>query len=114
KRLSNGLLGGRLEASGVAYAPRSNGVLIVSDNRSGEVQWMRLNENGHQEGEIKKIPLGVGFLDPEGVTYGNSFFYLVTSHSHPNGGGGNAIVRFCIHPQKASGPRPPGGSTDPP
>src|SRR5262249_57637976 len=33
KRLDNGLFGGRLESSGVAYAPGMNGVIIVSDNR---------------------------------------------------------------------------------
>src|SRR5262249_37267305 len=33
------------------------------------------------------------------VTYGNSFFYLVTSQSDPNGGAGNAIVPFDINPE---------------
>jgi pSer/pThr/pTyr-binding forkhead associated (FHA) protein len=97
ERLNNGLLGGRLETSGVAFAPGTGGVLMVSDNRGGEVQWMKVNENGQQEGEIKKIPLGVDLVDPEAITYGNSSFYLVGSQSDPNGGGANAIVRFELN-----------------
>jgi len=99
KRLSAGLLGGRLEASGVAFAPGMNGALIVSDNRGGEVQWVRLSEDGQIVGEIKKIPLGVNFVDPEAITYGNSSFYLVTSQSDPNAGPANSIVRFNINPE---------------
>src|SRR5262249_44202003 len=72
KRFDNGLLGGKLEASGVAYAPGLNGVIFVSDNRSGEAQWMQLDENGQQVGGIKKIPLGVNIIDAEAITYGNS------------------------------------------
>jgi pSer/pThr/pTyr-binding forkhead associated (FHA) protein len=99
KRLDNGLLGGRLESSGVAYSPGMNGVIIVSDNRGGEAQWMQLDENGHQVGDIKKIPLGVNLIDPEAITYGNSSFYVVASQSDSNAGAANSIVRFDINPE---------------
>ncbi|MBO0724167.1 MAG: DUF3616 domain-containing protein, partial [Blastocatellia bacterium] len=99
KRLDNGLFGGKLEASGVAYAPGLNGVIFVSDNRGGEAQWMQLDENGQQVGAIKKIPLGVNIIDPEAITYGNSSFYVVASQADPNAGAANSIVRFNINPE---------------
>jgi hypothetical protein len=90
---------GSVEASGVAFAPGLNGVLFVPDSSENEVDWMQLNENGEQVGDIKPIPLNVSFRDPEALTYGNSFFYLITSQSNPNNGGVNAIVRFEIDPE---------------
>src|SRR5262249_62136190 len=88
-----------VEASGVAFAPALNGVIFVSDNRSGEAQWMQLDENGQQVGSIKKIPLGVNIIDPEAITYGNSSFYMVASQADPNAGAANSIVRFNINPE---------------
>jgi pSer/pThr/pTyr-binding forkhead associated (FHA) protein len=88
-----------VEASGVAFAPGLNGVLFVPDSSEGEVDWMQLDENGEQVGSIKPIPLNVSFKDPEALTYGNSFFYLVTSQSNPNNGDQNAIVRFDLNPE---------------
>ena len=99
KRLDNGLFGGKLEASGVAYAPGLNGVIFVSDNRGGEAQWMQLDDNGQQVGEIMKIPLGVNITDAEAITYGNSSFYVVASQSDPSAGAANSIVRFNINPE---------------
>ncbi|MBO0858504.1 MAG: DUF3616 domain-containing protein [Chloracidobacterium sp.] len=99
KRLDNGLFGGKLEASGVAYAPGLNGVIFVSHNRGGEAQWMQLDENGQQVGSIKKIPLGVNIIEPEAITYGNSSFYVVASQADPNAGAANSIVRFNINPE---------------
>ncbi len=91
--------GKTVEASGVTFAPGSNGVLFVSDSSEGEAHWMQLDENGKQVGSIKAIPLNVSFRDPEALTYGNSFFYLVTSQSDPKDGAKNAIVRFDISPE---------------
>src|SRR5262245_7036787 len=88
-----------VEASGVAFAPGLNGVLFVPDSSKGDITWMQLDENGKQVGDIKPIPLNVSFEDPEAITYGNSFFYLVTSQSNPNNGAQNAIVRFEIDPE---------------
>ena len=87
---------GTVEASGVAFAPGLNGVLFVPDSSKGDIAWMQLDENGKQLGNIKPIPLNVSFEDPEALTYGNSFFYLVTSQSDPSYGERNAIVRFEI------------------
>ncbi len=86
-----------VEASGVAFAPGLNGVLFVADSSVGEAHWMQLGENGIQVGSINPIPLNVSFKDPEALTYGNSFFYLVTSQSDPSYGAQNAIVRFEIN-----------------
>ncbi|MGH9753896.1 MAG: DUF3616 domain-containing protein [Blastocatellia bacterium] len=91
---------GTVEASGVAFAPGFTGPLFIVDSSESEAQWIQLNENGEQVGSsIKNIPLGVTFKDPEALTYGNSFFYLVTSQSDPKDGAKNAIVRFDISPE---------------
>jgi len=98
---STGLLsfGKTVEASGVAFAPGLNGVLFIVDSTENAANWMQLDENGKQVGSIKEIPLGVIFKDPEALTYGNSFFYLVTSQSASKDGAKNAIVRFDISPE---------------
>jgi pSer/pThr/pTyr-binding forkhead associated (FHA) protein len=98
---SRGLLsfGELVEASGAAFAPGLNGVLFVTDNSESEAHWMQLDENGKQVGSIKAIPLNVSFKDPEALTYGGSFFYLVTSQSDPANGVKNAIVRFDLSPE---------------
>ncbi len=83
-----------IEASGSAFAPGSNGVLIVDDGRTGEVLWMQLDDQGKQVGQLKPVPLGVNFKDPEAITYGNSYYYLVTSQSDPKDGAQNSIIRF--------------------
>ncbi|MCI0662020.1 MAG: DUF3616 domain-containing protein, partial [Acidobacteria bacterium] len=102
KGFNTGLFGAALEASGVAYAPGSNGVLLVSDNREGEVLWMQLDEDGKQVGSIKPVPLGASFVDPEAITYGNSYFYLVTSQSEPKNGAKNALIRFDFNSETQS------------
>ncbi|MCG3160706.1 MAG: hypothetical protein JMDDDDMK_01775 [Acidobacteria bacterium] len=101
EKFSTGFLsfGKTVEASGVAFAPGLNGVLFMVDSSEGEAHWMQLDENGKQVGSIKKIPLGVTFRDPEALTYGNSFFYMVTSQSDSRDGVKNAIVRFDISPE---------------
>jgi len=99
---STGLLSiirGKIEASGVAFASGLNGVLFISDSSEGEALWMQLDENGKQVGSIKNIPLGVSFKDPEAITQGNSFFYLVTSQSDPKDGAQNALIRFDLNPE---------------
>ncbi len=98
---SMGLLsfGKTVEASGVAFAPGLNGALFVSDSSESEAHWMQLDESGRQVGSIKSVPLGVIFKDPEGLTYGNSFFYVVTSQSDSKDGVKNAIVRFDVNPE---------------
>jgi pSer/pThr/pTyr-binding forkhead associated (FHA) protein len=98
---STGILsfGKTVEASGVAFASGLNGVLFIVDSSENEAHWMQLDENGKQVGSIGQIPLGINFKDPEALTYGNSFFYLVTSQSESKDGAANAIVRFDITPE---------------
>jgi pSer/pThr/pTyr-binding forkhead associated (FHA) protein len=88
-----------IEASGVQAVAGSNGVLMAEDSRESEVLWMQLDETGKQTGSIKSIPLGVRFKDPEAITFGNGFYYLVTSQADPRDGAGNALVRFAFDPQ---------------
>jgi pSer/pThr/pTyr-binding forkhead associated (FHA) protein len=87
-----------IEASGVAFATGQTGVAMVSDSSESEVLWMQLDQNGKQSGSLQKIPLGVSFRDPEAITYGNGFYYLVTSQSNPKDRALNAIIRFDISP----------------
>lgn len=55
---------------------------------------MQLDDQGKQVGQLKPVPLGVNFKDPEAITYGNSYYYLVTSQSDPKDGAQNSIIRF--------------------
>src|SRR5262249_51645585 len=67
--------GGLFEASDVISVPGTDGVLFVDDNRTNEVLWMRLDQDGNQVGAIKPISLGVSVEDPEGITFDGSWFY---------------------------------------
>lgn len=91
---STGFLGGALETSGVAAVTGTNGVLMVVDSDNDAARWMQLDENGKQVGSIKKVPLGVYFNDPEAITYGGGYAYLLASQADPKDGPRNAIVRF--------------------
>jgi pSer/pThr/pTyr-binding forkhead associated (FHA) protein len=89
--------GGNFEASGVVAVPGSDGgVLIVDDNRSGDVLWMQVNDAGQQVGEVKVIHLGVNVEDPEGITTDGSFFYIVGSQSKLDAGKTGGLVRFTF------------------
>ena len=88
--------GGVYEASGVVQVPGQNGVYFVDDSRPGEILWMGLDNSGRQSGPIKPISHGASVTDPEGITYGGSFFYVVGSQSDPKAGDQNALVRFAI------------------
>jgi pSer/pThr/pTyr-binding forkhead associated (FHA) protein len=92
--------GGVFEASGVVQVPGTGGVYFVDDSRPGEILWMALDESGRQSGPIKPIEFGASVADPEGITYGGSFFYLVGSQSHTEQGERNALVRFAVDPVK--------------
>ncbi|MFY9607847.1 MAG: DUF3616 domain-containing protein [Blastocatellia bacterium] len=90
--------GGVYEASGVVQVPGSSGVYFVDDSRPTEVLWMPLDDSGRQSGPVKPIPHGASVTDPEGITYGGSFFYVVGSQSDPEAGDQNALVRFALDP----------------
>jgi len=61
--------------------------------------WMPLNEKGEQAGDLKPVPLNVDFMDAEAITYGNSYFYVVTSQSDPAKATSNNLMRFSFDPQ---------------
>jgi hypothetical protein len=93
-------VGGKFEASGVVYAPGTDGVLFVDDGRTGEVFWMRLDENGNQAGAIKSVPLGITVIDMEGITTDGAWFYTVGSQSKPRGNELGGLVRFKFNGER--------------
>jgi hypothetical protein len=88
--------GGSYEASGVVAVPGTEGVLIVDDNRPGEVLWMQVNDAGQQSGDIKIIPLGVTVEDPEGITTDGRYFYILGSQSKLEAGKVGGLARFTF------------------
>ncbi|MEN3335062.1 MAG: transport system ATP-binding/permease protein [Blastocatellia bacterium] len=88
--------GGSYEASGVVAVPGTEGVLIVDDNRPGEVLWMQVNDAGQQSGDVKVIPLGTTVEDPEGITTDGSYFYIIGSQSKLEAGKVGGLVRFTF------------------
>ena len=94
--------GGAFEASGVVSVPGTDEVLFVDDNRPDEVLWMRLDQEGNQVGEIKPIKIGVSVVDPEGITFDGSWFYVVGSQSETKVEETNALVRFSFDSETRS------------
>ena len=86
--------GGTFEASGVADVPDTDGVLFVDNGRAGQVLWMKVDQKGHQAGEIKPFVLGVDIEDIEGITTDGTHFYVVSSQSRPKAIASVGLVRF--------------------
>jgi hypothetical protein len=89
-------MGERVEASGVAWVDGTNYVILADDDRAGQVLLMRLDESGRQSGSLIHLDLGASALDPEGLTFGAGYFYLVGSQSDPTAGRQNACLRFAV------------------
>ncbi|HKX27338.1 MAG TPA: DUF3616 domain-containing protein [Blastocatellia bacterium] len=90
--------GGFIEASGVAWINGTNEVMVVSDSQPGQVLLMQLDQNGQQVGSLTALELGVSAKDPEGITYGGGYFYVIGSQSDPKDGQKNALLRFAFDP----------------
>ncbi len=95
--------GNFVEASGVIQVPDSNGVLFVADSKEKQVLYTEFDQNGNQTTDPQPKPIGttatgveVNILDPEGITYGGGFFYVIGSQGDPGGGNKNALVRFVF------------------
>jgi pSer/pThr/pTyr-binding forkhead associated (FHA) protein len=86
----------QLEASGAAWVNGTDMVVLVSDSRPGQIFLMRLDESGRQSGNITPLDLGASTIDPEGITYGRPYFYIIGSQSDPAAGGQNALLRFAL------------------
>ena len=93
------LPGAKIEASGVAYVPGSDLVLMVDDGQPGAVLAMKLDAEGEPIGIPKAIPLGVTIKNPEAITSDGSNFYITGSLSDPAWGNENALVRFAFDAQ---------------
>jgi pSer/pThr/pTyr-binding forkhead associated (FHA) protein len=87
------------EASGAIAVPGSSGLLLADDGRKGALVWMPINEKGEQAGDLKPVPLNVNFTDAEAITYGNSYFYVITSQSDPALAESNVLLRFAFDAQ---------------
>jgi hypothetical protein len=96
---STGFFGKPPEASGAIAVPGSSGLLLVDDGRKNEILWLPLDENGKQAGDLKPVPLNVSFTDAEAITYGNSYFYVITSQTDPAKAESNTLLRFAFDPQ---------------
>lgn len=93
-----GLLGERLEASGIASRPGASGLLVASDREAGRIAWMDLDESGKQRGPLVSLRLDSYLSSPTGLTYGNSCFYLLGSQSDPVDPRQHTLVRFDFDP----------------
>jgi uncharacterized protein DUF3616 len=90
------IVGERVEASGVAWVEGTDYVILADDDRPGQILLMRLDESGRQSGSLIHLDLGASALDPEGLTFGAGYFYLVGSQSDPSAGRQNACLRFAF------------------
>ena len=91
--------GGKYEASGALQIPGSEGIYFVDNSKEDLIYWMPLDSSGRQAGTPQAINFGVKVSDPEGIAYGSSFFYVMSSLSFPDVGDQNALVRFALDPQ---------------
>ncbi len=90
--------GGLFEPSGVIQVPDSNNILFVSDGKKDAVFLVTLDGSGNQTGDIKPVALGTKIADPEAITYGGGYFYVVGSQSDATWAEQNALVRFKYDP----------------
>lgn len=90
--------GGKFEASGAVQVPNTDGIYFVDNGKSEEIFWMPVNQSGVQAGPIKPIIFGAKVDDAESITYGGSFFYVMSSLSDANAGDKNCLVRFALDP----------------
>ncbi|MEW6209253.1 MAG: DUF3616 domain-containing protein [Acidobacteriota bacterium] len=97
------LRGGFIEASGVIHVPDSNGVLFVADSKEKQVLYTEFDQSGNQTNDPQPKPLGttaagveVSVKDPEAITYGSGFFYMIGGQGEPAAGEKNALVRFVF------------------
>ena len=95
--------GNFVEASGVIQVPDSNGVLFVADSKEKQVLYTEFDQSGNQTTDPQPKPMGttaagveVNISDPEGITYGGGFFYVIGSQGDPSAGDKNALVRFVF------------------
>lgn len=88
---------GTYEASGTIQVPNDDAVLFVDDGKPKEIFYMKVDGEG-RAGEIKPVPLDVKIENPEGITYGGGYFYVVSSQSDPKMGEKNGIARFAFDP----------------
>lgn len=103
KRIDGGtskFKGGTYEASAAVQVAGAEGkVMFVDDGKADRVFVADFDESGKQVGaSTAAIPLGVEVEDPEGLSYGAGYFYVIGSQANPAAGKRNALVRFVYDP----------------
>lgn len=102
--------GATIEASGAASRAGTGDVLVVDDDSPSELLWLRVGPGGEQAGDARRIPLGASVADPEAITYGASYFYVVGSASRARPAAGTYdLVRFAFDPAAGAVSRAPEG-----
>jgi hypothetical protein len=101
---STGLLAEKLEASGATLRPGSSELILAGDRHADRLFRVTLDEAGLPAGEPLPFPVlnpaepSGTFSDPEALTYGNGFFYLLCSQSDPVDTRQHRLVRFDLDP----------------
>ena len=101
---STGLLAEKLEASGVTLRPGSSELILAGDRHADRLFRVTLDEAGLPAGEPLPFPVlnpaepSGTFSDPEALTYGNGFFYLLCSQSDPVDTRQHRLLRFDLDP----------------
>jgi pSer/pThr/pTyr-binding forkhead associated (FHA) protein len=93
---AHAIQGGKFEASGVIQISGTDAVLFVDDSKPGQVFRMQLDSSGNQRGAIQPLPLGVKVINPEAITYGGGYYYVVGSQADPAAGEQNSLARFAL------------------
>lgn len=86
--------GGKFDASGVAFVPGTDQVLIVDNNLKDAVVAMPVDAQGNQVGDTRSVPLGIKVDDPEDITSDGNYFYVIGSQSKPKKRSDIGLVRF--------------------
>ena len=102
--VSTGLRGEIFEASGVTMRPGSNELILAGDRHADRLFRVTLDETGLPAREpvpfsvLNPAEPGGTFSDPEALTYGNGFFYLLCSQSDPVDTRQHRLLRFDLDP----------------
>ena len=84
----------KFDASGVAFVPGTDQVLIVDNNLKDAVVSMPVDAQGNQVGDARSVPLGIEVDDPEDIASDGTYFYVIGSQSKPKKRSDVGLVRF--------------------
>lgn len=102
---STGLFAEKFEASGVTIRPGSSALILAGDRHADRLFRVFLDEAGLPAGEPLPFPVVTpaepsgSFSDPEALTYGSGFFYILCSQSDPVDTRQHSLLRFDLDPE---------------